>query len=106
MKTSSYVRIEKLEGRPDQLFNPALMNEWVPGEHNGAKGLPIGWTVEGYLLTDVEVGKPIKLDRRRRNNIDMIGDFQTSDIDTISDNVVATRNSIYRIVEIGEPPNE
>jgi len=103
VKANTYVRIEKLDGLPSELFKTALMSDWVAGQDNPGKGLPAGYTVEGYLLTDVKVGHPIKMDRRKRNNIDTIGDFQTSDIMEFKGELFTTRNSIYRILTIEEP---
>lgn len=103
MKSDIYVRVEKLEALPSALFQTVPMSEWVAGADNPGKGLPIGYTVEGFLLTEPKVGQPLRLDRRKRNNVDMIGDFQTSDITQIEGSYLTTLNSVYRIAEV-EPP--
>lgn len=103
MKPATYLRVEKLEALPSELFKTVPMSEWAAGADNPGKGLPIGYTVEGFLLEEPKVGRALKLDRRKRNNIDMIGDFQTSEIINIQGQYITTLNSIYRIAEVNDP---
>lgn len=106
MKKSHYVRIEKLETSANPMFAAAAMSEWTPGEENFGKGLPIGYTVEGFLVRDIVAGEPAVMDRRKRNDVEMMGDFQTSTVVAVYDGGFTTQNSVYRVCEAEEDKSE
>lgn len=62
--------------------------------------IPIGYFVEGYLLSSVEVGKPVEIERLNRNGVDKYGYFRTSLVQSVEGNLIVTNNSTYSMVDI------
>lgn len=81
MKKGNRVRVTKIS---DDKFN---------GEH--PNGIYEGFSIEGTLVFDVDVGKPIVLDKVDHDEWEW---FHTSTLtDIIDEHTVKTLNSIYRV---------
>ena len=107
MKANKKVRFEKLETTPDALFPTAKKGEWKDGEFlaNLGKGLPVGYTNEGSLVYDLEVGKTALMKRTKRNGVEALGEFETSPIRLIVGDIITTTNSVYRVTELDQLEN-
>jgi hypothetical protein len=100
MVTGKYIRLTKLAAAS----NPtALTPEWenfVPGQDNGLVSLPLDYTAEGYLTSDIKVGMHFFMNRIKRNGVEAIGKFASSPVKKITGNQVETQNSIYIVEEL------
>jgi hypothetical protein len=67
---------------------------------------PRTYAVEGVLLTDVEVGKPVYLAGMGRNGELADGAFATSCVISMAQDGFATASTTYRIEPIGGEPGE
>ena len=61
--------------------------------------LPEAYTLDGILLSDLAVGRAIKVWREIRNGIKIPGLFTSSPIKRIEGDKILTNNSIWKIEE-------
>jgi len=75
MQAGTLVKITKIKSAPNALFPPGKWGEFMPGNSAASPrhSLPVAHAMEGVLLADVEVGKPVYLARMARN-----GEFATA----------------------------
>lgn len=92
---SRLIKITKLSASPDPLFDTPDAENYKFGIVNNNVSIPIDYTVEGHLLTKLEVGKSVIMLRKRRNGVDIDGIFQTSPITEFTEDGFKTLNSIY-----------
>jgi hypothetical protein len=87
VKAGAKVRLTKLQG------------DVPPKHHDGELDDPInlGYTIDGVLLGDVEVGQPVCCARMSRNGLVIPGVFSSSPIKKIQGAHLHTRNSIWHI---------
>ena len=57
--------------------------------------LPLEYTIEGDLLSKIEVGKSVHVLRSKRNGIEALGEFMTSPVTEVTETQFKTRNSVY-----------
>jgi len=77
---------------------PMEKDKYVPGTANNIsenKSLPIEYSIEGELLSPIEVGKIVFVFRTKRNGVAATGYFQTSKITEVTENTFKTQNSVY-----------
>ncbi len=98
-----WVRVTKLAACVDALFPSAKKDSYLHGEENLVSP-PIDYSLEGRLLSAVEVGQEIRVERRIRNGIEVDGLFRSTAVKSVSDDLgrltVTTQNSIYVIEQI------
>lgn len=99
MKKNSYIKISKLKPSAKPHYPTPNKKDFTPGADNGNVSLPVDYWAEGYLLSDIVIGKPILIDRRIRNGITADGFMNTSSIVKINSKAgtVETLNSVYKI---------
>lgn len=78
------------------------MADYKPGQDNPDISLPIEYEVEGELLADIEVGKGIRMARKRRNDVSCPSLFATSPITSWDGKIATTLNSVYHVEMIEE----
>ena len=64
------------------------------------KSLPIEYTIEGELVTPIEIGKSLMVHRHKRNGVVSEGFFTTSIITSVSSDTFTTKNSVYRYMYV------
>lgn len=77
---------------------PMEKDKYVPGTANNIsenKSLPVEYSIEGELLSPIEVGKIVFVFRTKRNGVAATGYFQTSKITEVTENTFKTQNSVY-----------
>ena len=77
---------------------PMEKDKYVPGTANNIsenKSLPIEYSIEGELMSPIEVGKGVIVFRTKRNGVAATGYFQTSKITEVTENTFKTQNSVY-----------
>ena len=73
------------------------MDEHIMGKPNdNYSSIPIEYNVEGYLLSDIEVGKNVIVERTKRNGVEVRGVFTTSRVTEVGDKYFKTQNSVYQ----------
>jgi hypothetical protein len=92
MKT---VRITKINQVTDPACITPNFNDYTPGVDNGHVSLPNKYTIEGTLIEDIQLNKPVVVSRTSRNGVKSFGLFQTSPVTEITENGFNTLNSIY-----------
>jgi len=93
---SKNIYIEKLAEVEDGL--PARsMNEHIMGKPNGYcySSVPIEYSIEGYLIDDIVVGKNVIINRTKRNDEKVGGILTTSRVTEVGNNYFKTQNSVY-----------
>lgn len=97
MKSGDYVIITKLKA----VDNPAVptpdKKDYIPGGINLGVSLPVDYTIEGYLLSDIKVGERVIVDRRKRNGMEIGGLFSSSYVVSLNKDRFTTQNSVYLI---------
>jgi hypothetical protein len=63
---------------------------------------PHTYAVEGILLTDVQLGKPVYLAGMERNDL-VDGTFATALVDGVSPEAFTAGGASYRVKPLGEP---
>lgn len=91
-----YVKITKLNVTEDAKVLSSKPEDWKYGQANELSP-PVGYTLEGYLVFELEIGKPIMVDRRIRDGVRARGSFVSSNVQSIDGNIAKTRNSEYLI---------
>lgn len=79
-------------------LSPMEKDKYVPGTANNVlenKSLPIAYSIEGELLSSIEVGKVVVVFRTKRNGIYTPGHFQTTELTEVTENTFKTQNSVY-----------
>ena len=67
MKNGDYIKLTKLSPTQNPLVSTSEMKDYKPGQDNGDNvSLPTDYWIEGFLLTDIVIGKGIIVDRRIR----------------------------------------
>ena len=98
-----YVMMKKLSVSDAPVARTPDANEYKPGENNGDTSVPVEYTITGYLVGDIEVGKGIHVLRDTRNGVKADGFFDTSVVRKIQNRpsglVVTTNNSVYEVEE-------
>jgi len=83
MKKGNFVSLKKTESVTEQ--SGALVD---------------GYNLKGYLINDICVGEKIEVIRTERNGEEVTGWFESSNIESISGNVIKTNNSCWEIENI------
>lgn len=101
------VKITKIKICEDAEYRTPDWDEYELGKINGNMSLPVDYYLEGYLLEEIKVGKPVLVERISRNGEKIGGFFSTSFVREISyqENknqeggcwFFKTLNSIYRM---------
>lgn len=100
MKRGTKIKLEKLQASPAAILPSPSMKDYKPGELHIGVSLPVGYSMEGTLQRDVEVGKTLFMHRTKRNDVEAFGVTETSEIMAIQGNILLTQNSVYRVTEI------
>ena len=105
IEPNTEVKVKKI-GRPgNPLVETAKWNEHNEGEVN-TKSLPVLYTVKGKLLSDIEEGNFLTIERYERNGTEKYGVMRTSRIQEVREFPnrveVDTQNSIYKIIDISD----
>lgn len=95
-----YVKITKLSAQSSPIVPTPEMEGYIQGQDNGLVSLPIEYTIEGYLLKEIEVGEPVRVHRMIRNGVEKEGQFETSPVTKITETGFETTNSIYHLEKI------
>lgn len=77
------------------------------GSADNAEALPVDYTMTGYLLDPIEVGKTFRLLRVSRNGVPAWGLYLSTPVAAITNSTVTTRNSVYvmKVLDASaEPP--
>lgn len=98
---NEYIKLIKIDTSVNPEIPTPEMRKFAPGEHNPGASVPISYWVTGWLLNDVEVGRPLIIERNNRNGVVMPGIMNTSAIQEIElfpgGLLLSTINSIYRL---------
>jgi hypothetical protein len=101
MKAGLYVRLQKVGTTPGGM--PACpMPYYAPGAYRGYLSMPRDYWMDGVLVCDVRVGGQIHLQRKVRHGVVADGEFRSSPIIGVKDDLVATYNSVWRVQRV--PP--
>ena len=105
MKRRSYVKITKLSASEDPVCQTPSEHEYQTLKDQAIISLPVDYWVEGYLLQEPEVDKPVVVEREIRNGIKVSGLFTTSLVVEVLEDGFKTLNSVYKLKYI-RIPNE
>jgi hypothetical protein len=97
MKRGTTVKLEKLQASPAAILPSPSMKDYKPGEVHYGVSIPVGYSMEGILLRDVEIGQPLLMERHKRNDVVVFGMTETSAIMAIQGDILLTQNSVYRM---------
>lgn len=100
MKKGDHIQVRKMFPTKDPLFPSGEPITYNYGVENPDVSVPSGYTVKGYLQSDVEVGNPVCIDRYERNGEKIAGVMITSIVKKILANRFYTDNSVYEVVAI------
>ena len=95
------IKLTKVSESANPDFKSAQWDHFICGVENPGVSLPIDYWIEGELLSEVTIGKPLTIARTTRNGIKNIGIFYSSVIQRITEisgkKIISTRNSIYAL---------
>lgn len=97
----SYVRIKKLRSVKQPVAPPGDSPTHPAGQFQNKMGsLPVGYTVEGWLVSPPAVGGRVVLLRLVRNGLRRPGVFWSSCVTMVRRTCFHTLNLVYRIEEV------
>lgn len=89
------IKIKKIGAIKDGL-PPIPVEKHIPGTWQRENySLPIEYTAEGVLISPIEVGKSVLMDREKRNDVVVTGSFHTSVVTEVGEDWFKTNNSVY-----------
>lgn len=94
MKT---VRITKLKAADNAEYPSIPMEQFVPGQDNGAVSMPVTYWLEGSLADDIKVDHSVVVNRTSRMGVKIGGYFISSPVVALTDDGFVTHNSVYRV---------
>jgi len=97
MEILPYVRIEKLAPTDSTTCPPGDPATYPYGQSCDTDSLPVGCTVEGWLVSPPAVDGQVVVLRCMRNGVAGLGIFGSSTVTKVRGGYFWTRNSIYRI---------
>lgn len=92
-----YVRITKLAVCADPEFPTPSLEDYELGKINANMSIPLDYWLEGYLISEPEVGKSVVVDREVRCGVKTPGIFTSSIVTAITDTGFKTLNSVYNL---------
>lgn len=99
------VRVTKVAESDNPIFRTAKTNEWKEGDYNPGLVPPVKYTNEGIIWVPPEIGKPFKMFRTKRGNIEANDYFATSVVTFIEETeegyFLYTENSVYKMEYLG-----
>lgn len=102
MKEGTKIKAEKVDHHNDELYTSEDAAAYEPGEKD--RGIETGYHFEGRMLIDVEIGKPMLVERTKRLDVVASGVFRSSPVTSIENRgnhyLVTTGNSIYKVIEL------
>lgn len=87
--------IEKMGRVPSPRYPTPPWADYEEGEVNPNVSLPLGYSIEGVLMSDMLVGHPLRVLRTHRNGVAKLGVFTTSPLIRVSPCTFETTNSVY-----------
>lgn len=90
-----WVQLRKLAEAPGAVDPAADWDEYVPGQWQAGKSLPVAHEMEGVLRAPIVVGQAIELLQTVRNGVPVVGVFRSSLVMRIHRDRVTTLNSVY-----------
>jgi hypothetical protein len=73
------------------------MKDHVAGQYQGDNySIPVEYNLEGNLMSDIEIGENVFVERFMRNGVEAHGMFATSRVTEVGKNYFKTQNSVYR----------
>jgi len=105
IQPNTEVKVKKI-GRPaNPEYETAQWSEYDEGEVN-TKSPPVLYTVKGNLLSEIEEGNLLRIERYERNGTEQYGLMRTSRIQMVEDLphvvIIDTQNSTYKIIDISD----
>lgn len=98
------IKLTKVAESATPNFFAGEWKDYVPGEDNPDKSLPIEYWIKGALVKEPVVGESIFVTRTERNGVQCIGLFASSPIVEISQKgnlrYIETKNSLYLLEEL------
>lgn len=94
----THVRLEKVEHLPEASYTQDELNQSQDG--NRRNGLPSGYSLEGTLESEIEVGLPLIVARTKRNEVACKGTLSTSEVVEVAEGLIRTHNSTYTITPL------
>lgn len=91
-----FIVIKKIAASKNALIPSANKEDYLYGEIN-LLSLPVEYEIEGYLISDIQVGKPVFVERTKRNGVISSGLFTTSIVVSSLEGFFETLNSVYKI---------
>lgn len=96
------IRIEKLRASHEPAVPTPEWEEYIVGAVNPDVSLPTAYLVEGLLVDEISIGRPVRVLRMVRNGINVSGYFSTSPVIAYDENTIRTSNSVYRYTMISD----
>lgn len=96
------VRLLKIDTSDNPEYPAAEWANYKFGGYNPGVSLPIEYSVEGYLITDIQIGNSIVINRTKRNEEITGGHLKSSPVEKIENKVIHTNNSRYVLEVINE----
>ena len=92
---SMLIELSKLCPAPGTAVKTSRWETYEIGSADNAEALPVDYTMTGYLLDPLEVGKTFRLLRVSRNGVPFWGLYVSTPVAAITESTVITRNSVY-----------
>ena len=99
------IKLKKISEAAAPKYRAANWEEYKCGEDNKDVSLPIEYELTGNIVSDVNVGQYLVIDRKTRNGVECSGYFRSTTIKNITEQdnlkVIETENSVYLLEDLG-----
>lgn len=107
MNNKQLIRLSKYGKSEDPQVETSTRTD-LAGTELTKEGLSpwIGYTIDGYALTELREGETYMVDRIKRNGVEARGIFQTSPVIKVvstpnsNEKIIHTQNSVYKLETI------
>tara|TARA_R110000803_G_scaffold175085_1_gene237635 strand:- start:424 stop:723 length:300 start_codon:yes stop_codon:yes gene_type:complete len=94
-KRNTRVRLTKVSHHSDEVYTNEQAN--IHQDGNRQFGVPKGYDLEGEILIDFAIGESMQVLRFKRNGVEMLGHFTSSEVIDITETQIMTVSSVYNI---------
>jgi hypothetical protein len=98
----TFVKLTKVMATEAPLSSPWRWGEYRLGSPANTTSLSVDYTMVGILLNGITIGESVRLLRVERNEVPILGEFESTPAVRLTDDGFATANSVYRL-EILDP---
>lgn len=98
------VKLNKVSASENPVCLPGHWNTYQAGELNSGVSLPVDYEIIGTIERPPMVGQSVRVRRTNRNGVEVLGEFESTEVVELTADGFKTLNSVYRMVVLPSVP--